>query len=156
MLVEIHGDHRVRAGELGPEDGAQADPAAADDDDGFADFDSSIIVQDPKAGGQGVGEQAADLEIRIGRHRGHPVLREDGPPLKGGDRPGMTGLAVPAVGCPPRFEAVSGAPVADDAVPGFDVADFGSDFADDGAGFVAEQVGQPPVGAFDAVDLAQL
>src|SRR5207245_11283885 len=55
-----------------------------------------------------------------------------------------------------RLEASAFAPMADDAVAGFDRRDAFAALDDGGGGFVAEEVGQEFIGAFGAFDFIEL
>ena len=69
MGVKIHGDYRVGSGKAGAQHHAQPNAAATDDDQRLADFDFGIIGNDAETGGERVGQQGANLEIRARRGR---------------------------------------------------------------------------------------
>jgi hypothetical protein len=156
VIVEVGGDDGIGASEMGTENGSEADAAAADDQDRFTDLHLGIVVDDAEPGGEGIGEQGADFEIGVGWNGGDAILGEDGVLLERGDAAGVHGATLPGIERAAGLDAASGAPMADDAIADFDMANFGADFEDSGAGFVAKQVREPAIGAFDAVDFADL
>ena len=132
--MKVDGDDRVGAGQFGAEDHAEADAAAADDDDGFADAHLGVVVDYAKAGRERVGEQGAKFEIKIGWNRREAVFGDDGELLKGGDVAGVDFGSVGAeVGTAAGLDAAARTPVNDDAIADLDVADFRSELADTAA-----------------------
>src|ERR1039458_9194884 len=156
MLVEIHGDNGVGPGQARAQHDAQPDAAAADDDERLADFDFGIIGNDAETGGEGIGQERANFEICSRGDGGEAVFGNDGVVVKSGDPAGAGLFAVPIIDGRAGFDAFARTPMEDDAVAGFDVADFGADLHDDAAALMAEEVGQKTIRAFDAVNFAQL
>ena len=139
-VVNVYGDHGVRAGEVGTEDGAQADAADADDDDSFTDGHTGVAGDGAKAGGNRVGEKRCDFEIGIGGDLSDAVFRNDSEILKCGDIAGVDGLRAEPVFRRRGLDARAGPPMEHDVVTGFDVGNLGANLDDDATAFVAEAV----------------
>ena len=90
------------------------------------------------------------------RHHCEPILRDNTKSLESGDRPSIRCLAIPVIHCGFRLQAKAGPPMHDHTVAGLHMRDFGADFQYGAAAFVAKEMWQPAIRAFNPINLANL
>jgi outer membrane receptor protein involved in Fe transport len=153
---EVDGDDGIGGDHGGALDDIEADAADTDDDDGLADLDGGVVVNDTEGGGDGTAEEGGEGEVEIFRDDGDAIFGDNGVAVKGGDPAGVYGFAISRVFGRIALESGAGAPMEDDVIAGGDGFDAIADGEDFAGAFVTEEVGEPAVFAFDAVDFADL
>jgi len=156
VVVQVHCDDGVSAGEFGAQNGSKADATTANDHDRLSDANLRVIIDHPETGGERIGEQRADFEIGFRGDGRQAVFRYHGKLVEGSDAARIAALTFPRIKGRTGFDAGTGAPVENHAVAGFDVAHLGTGFENGAATFVTEQMRQKAVRALDAVDLPDL
>ena len=157
VIVKIDGNNGVRPSQMRAEDDAGADSSRTDQNEGFADPDFGVFVDDPESRRQGVRHQAAHLVIRIFGDFGEAVLRDDPQVVERGDVARVCHLPIPVVlGTGVCLYPVRRAPLKHHPVVRLDRLHGGPDFKHRSTRLVSQEMRQPPVGALDPVNFPNL
>ena len=157
MVVEVDADDRVRRHPGRELDDVQADAARAEHGDAFADAQFGVVVDDTHRGRHRATQQRARFGVEVRRDFGHAILGNDGTFAERGHPAGVDfRKRFRGVDRRRRLQTRPFAPMADNAVAGFDRGDAFARLQDDSGRFVAEEVGQEFVRAFGAFDFVDL